>query len=246
MLEIIAHRGVHDIYPENTLVAFEMAVALGADGVEFDVRLSRDKLPIVYHYFYLDRITNLTGPVFKYDAEEIFDAQISGVGNREFFQIPSLKEVLDRLVGKTGLEIEIKGPEPDSSAMIAKLLTDYRNFWDSIEVTSYEPSLLFDLKKRCPGIQVDLLIPRSEPWMKSDVVAYTAVERAKLSGARAVHLHPTQLDHAALQPILNSGLCVHAWDVNDESALEKVRRFSIPRITTDNLQMVMDYRGRYF
>jgi glycerophosphoryl diester phosphodiesterase len=245
MLEIIAHRGVHGFFPENTLEAFESAVALGADGVELDVRLTRDKVPIVYHYFYLDMLTNLSGPVFNFSLDEILDAKISGTEYKQVYRIPTLREILDALVGRIGLEIEIKGPEPESSAIIAELLADFPNFWDTLEVTSYEPILLFDLKKRCPSIQVDLLIPPAEVWMGSDVIAYTAIERAKLANARGVHLHHTQLKDAVISPIIKSGLCVHAWDVNDDSALDKVQNYGIPRFDTDNLQIALNYRARH-
>ena len=54
--EIVAHRGVPNEYPENTLTSFERAIELGADAVELDVRLTKDKIPVVYHYYYLDMV----------------------------------------------------------------------------------------------------------------------------------------------------------------------------------------------
>ena len=53
-LEVVAHRGVAEHAPENTLPAFLRALAVGADAVELDVRLTRDRVPVVYHYYYLD------------------------------------------------------------------------------------------------------------------------------------------------------------------------------------------------
>ena len=49
-IEIVAHRGLADHFPENTIPTFEEAIEHGADAVEFDVRLSADKIPLVYHY----------------------------------------------------------------------------------------------------------------------------------------------------------------------------------------------------
>lgn len=114
-VEIIAHRGVHDTAPENTLAAFERAIELGAEGVELDVRLTADHVPIVFHWFYLDAITTLVGAPFDYTLQQLKNAQIfskaSNYASR--ITIPTLPEVLDAIGRKIGLEIEIKGPKPE-------------------------------------------------------------------------------------------------------------------------------------
>ena len=60
--EIVAHQGAPTTEaPENTMPALQRAVASGADAVELDVRLTADGVPVVYHYFYLDAITAVSG-----------------------------------------------------------------------------------------------------------------------------------------------------------------------------------------
>ena len=51
--EIVAHRGYHIKFPENSIASYESAITLGADAIELDVRLTADRIPIVYHYYYL-------------------------------------------------------------------------------------------------------------------------------------------------------------------------------------------------
>lgn len=68
---VFAHRGGAALNPENTLPAFEHAVALGADGIELDVRLSRDGEAMVIHDPDLDRTTDLRGPVARATADEL-------------------------------------------------------------------------------------------------------------------------------------------------------------------------------
>lgn len=75
MFEIVAHRGCPDTAPENTIPAFLRAVEFGADAVELDVRLTSDGVMVVYHYFYLDKITDLTGPIFTRTWQEIRQAR---------------------------------------------------------------------------------------------------------------------------------------------------------------------------
>jgi glycerophosphoryl diester phosphodiesterase len=167
---------------------------------------------------------------------------IIGKNGTDKYQIPTLMEVLEIIGGRIGLEIEIKGPEPESAIIVADALSNYKSIWETIEVTSYEPLLLHNFQMECPGIPTDLLFPRSESWMKLDVVTYTAIQRAKLAGARAVHLHPTQLTSQVVDKIKKNNIEIHTWDVNDEQTLKAVADLDIPKICTDNFQQIKNFR----
>jgi len=71
---VFAHRGGRKLAPENTMVAFDLGLALGADGLELDVHLSRDGVVMVHHDHGLDRTTNLRGPINQRTAEELAQA----------------------------------------------------------------------------------------------------------------------------------------------------------------------------
>jgi glycerophosphoryl diester phosphodiesterase len=62
---VYAHRGGAALAPENTMAAFARGMAEGADGLEFDVRLSRDGVPVVHHDPTLERTTDARGPVSR-------------------------------------------------------------------------------------------------------------------------------------------------------------------------------------
>jgi len=241
LFEIVAHRGVPGEAPENTIPSFQRAMELGADAVELDVRLTADGVPVVYHYFYLDEITALSGPIFEYTWKQLQGLRHFNSGH---FSIPTLHQVLETLGGKIGLEIEIKGPEPESSEKVASVLRQFKHWWETIEVTSYEPMLLFDIHRRCPDLATDLLFPRSEEWMKPDVVTFLAIHRAKLARARAVHLHPTQLSPEVVTSIQRHGIEIHSWDVNDDLALNAIWELKIPKICTDKLPEALAFRQR--
>jgi glycerophosphoryl diester phosphodiesterase len=151
--EIVAHRGYHIQFPENTITSFESAIALGADAVELDIRLTADRLPILFHYYYLDEITTLQGPVFEYTLEQLHNAEFLSMSNSNWSEvrIPTLQEVLEGIGGRTGLEIEIKGPEPEAPEIIGNILCNFKHLWDGIEVTSYEPIFLLNIQEFCPG-----------------------------------------------------------------------------------------------
>lgn len=244
--EIVAHRGLPLEAPENTLASFQRALELGADAVELDVRLSADRQPVVYHYFYLDGHTSLAGPVFNYSLAELQRAEVYCASDPSLppGRISTLAEVLERFAGRLGLEIEIKGPEPESAGLIGDVLNAFRQHWDRIEVTSYEPALLLEIQRLCPGMCADLLLPRSESWQKLDVIEYQAIQRARLAGARAVHLHPTQLTEQVVANVRRHGIEIHAWDVNQPDWLALVASLGIPRLCTDNLRQALAFRDK--
>jgi glycerophosphoryl diester phosphodiesterase len=102
--QIFAHRGGCALGPENTLAAFDLGLQAGADGLELDVHLSADGVPVVHHDATLDRTTSLSGPLAARTAAELARADAGGRYSRDggfpFRQqgvgIPSLREVLHR------------------------------------------------------------------------------------------------------------------------------------------------------
>ncbi len=242
--EIVAHRGVSTDDPENTLPVFQRAIELGAEAVVLDVRLTRDGVPAVFHNTYLNETTTLSGPIFKYTFDQLHAAVFVGYEEQEndHFRISTFREVLETFAGQIGREIEIKGPEPKAVSIIGAVLRDFRPLWHMMEITSYEPLHLVDVQRECPGIATDLLIPRSEAWMGLDVVAYNAVQRGRLARVRAVHLHPSQLSPAVVTAVREAKLEVHAWDVNDDKSIQLVQEYQIPKICTDRLEQVLNFR----
>ncbi len=236
-MQIVAHRGATEYTPANTIPAFHRALNLGADAIECDVRLTRDQVPVLAHFFAIDDLRGGSGPVFSYDHADIRSDDPA--------HAPTLYEMLETFAGRIGLEIEIKGPEPESAAIVVAALLPYQRLWESIEVTSYEPILLREVQTRCPGLATDLLAPRSEPWMTPDIVRHLAIHRARLAHARAIHLHPTQLLPETIAAIRAAGIAVHTWDVNDVQALDTVTELRIPRICTDRLEDALNYRQRH-
>jgi glycerophosphoryl diester phosphodiesterase len=239
--QIVAHRGATEHAPENTREAFRAAHQLGADAVELDVRLTADGVAIVYHYAYLEGATDGRGPVWQRSLRELRELH---VGGREGVRIPTLAEVLEEFAPtQLGLEIELKGPEPEAVDVVGGHLDAVRTAWHRIEVTSYEPALLAALAGRCRGLSTALLSLRSEAWMGLDVVAHHALHRARQAGAHAVHLHPSQLTEEVVGHIRAGGVDVHAWDVNTIAALELTAALGIPVVCTDHLEQALRWRA---
>lgn len=113
---VFAHRGGSALAPENTIAAFDHGLALGADGLELDVHLSRDGVPVVHHDPTLDRTTNRRGPIADHTAAELARADAGWHFRRgdEFpfrgggIGVPTLSEVLARY--SVPLIVELKSP----------------------------------------------------------------------------------------------------------------------------------------
>ncbi len=103
-----AHRGASGYAPENTLPAFKMAVDMGADGVELDVQLSKDGVPVVCHDETIDRTSSAKGWIKDYTLEELRKMDFCNGNQRyEGVQIPTLEEVFN-LLKDTGLTVNIE------------------------------------------------------------------------------------------------------------------------------------------
>ena len=103
---LYAHRGLHDNHsdaPENSMAAFRKAVEAGY-GIELDVQLSKDEIPVVFHDFTLKRICGAEGKVKDYTYEELL--QFSLCGTKE--KIPKLEEFLQMVDGRVPLIVEYK------------------------------------------------------------------------------------------------------------------------------------------
>jgi glycerophosphoryl diester phosphodiesterase len=104
---VVAHRGASADYPENTLQSFQGALDAGADVVETDVRLTADGIAVVLHDADVSRCTNGTGLVHELTLAELKRLDASG-GRSDRAEIPTLREVLELVGGRAGINLEIK------------------------------------------------------------------------------------------------------------------------------------------
>lgn len=226
------------------MAAFRAALELGADAIEFDVRLTNDGVPVVHHNWYIDEDATPPLPVYALTALQLRTEKVTdprGEMSRRH-PIPTLEEVLKEFAGKISLEIEMKGPEPEAAPCLASALGDFRGAWNSMEITSFHPSLLTSIRELCPGVTTAFLFPLSEAWMQLDVVSHAALHGARLSKADAVHLSPNQLSGEVVATIRAGGVEVHAHAVNDQPALELAARLRLPWICTDVPEQALAFR----
>ncbi|HEY7547107.1 MAG TPA: glycerophosphodiester phosphodiesterase family protein, partial [Blastocatellia bacterium] len=96
---VIAHRGASGLAPENTLAAFQLAIELGAEGIEFDVQMSADGQPVVIHDARVNRTTNDIGPVAHFTASELARLDAGEWFQKRLKRRPRTRALVNRFAG---------------------------------------------------------------------------------------------------------------------------------------------------
>ena len=144
----IAHRGLHDLSqgrPENSLAAFEAAVASGY-AIECDLHPAADGIAMVFHDDDLDRLTDAEGPLRDRTAEELGRIQILRTGEH----IPRLDELLDLVRGRVPLVIELKHVEGRDAGFAAAVVARLKSYDGPAALMSFDPGLIGDIKAADP------------------------------------------------------------------------------------------------
>lgn len=108
---LCAHRGASDTHPENTLAAFRAAIMLGAQMIEFDVRMTQDEHLVLLHDETLDRTTNGRGLLSEHNLDQVqkFDAGAWKGRRHRGERVPTLKQALDMMPDNIWLNVHVKG-----------------------------------------------------------------------------------------------------------------------------------------
>ena len=150
---IIAHRGYRQEYPENTLAAFQAAMAAGVSMIELDVMFSRDRRVVVIHDATLERTTDGHGAVNDYTMEELKQLDAGSWFDAKFADqhLPELSEVLDLVNGRAYINIEIKAHAyenhhpPDAIEKQVVAMVKKKNLQDSVLISSFEIDILVQI-----------------------------------------------------------------------------------------------------
>lgn len=212
---VIAHRGASGQAPENTVEAFELAVAQGADAIELDVRRTGDDRLIVHHDARLP------------DGRAIVDlgvAQLPG-------HVPHLSAALDACVGaRVNLEIKNDPNDPDFdegrrlAAEVVALLGARPDLPERWLVSS------FDLATIEMARSIDPRIPTAYLVLE---VGRAVVEAAVSGGHRALHPWVHTLDRVGVEAAHEVGLEVNVWTCNEPERMRELIEWGVDGICTD-------------
>ncbi|MHA7268293.1 glycerophosphodiester phosphodiesterase [Arthrobacter sp. HLT1-20] len=240
-MPIYAHRGVSAHLPENTLAAFSRAIELGVDGIELDVHLSADGIPVVIHDDTADRTTNGTGSIAEFTAHQL---GLLDAGAGQF--VPTLAQVLKVAAGKLRVNIELK--DALSAGPVAEVVAQVPGLdWFA---SSADWNALIELGRKSPGAKVyplcvgsfgkiQPLLPEGvgkEEFTGRDLAA--AIEFALLHGGEGVSIWEAGLDRDDIELLHSSGLKVWVWTINDPLRAQELLDMGADGICTDDPELI--------
>lgn len=146
--KIFAHRGHFDevTIPENSLASFEAAIEAGY-GIELDIQLSKDQIPMVFHDAELERMCGVPGDIWDYTAEELQQMKLMGTEQT----IPTLEEVLAVIDGRTPLLVEYKMDVVDT-VVCEKTHELLQNYKGDYCIQAFHPLVLIWYRQNAPEV----------------------------------------------------------------------------------------------
>ena len=209
---IIGHRGASVVALENTLPAFEAAIAAGADGVEFDVRLSSDGVPAIIHDDTLTRTHGVRRRVVDLKGEEL-----RGLG------VPSLRELFELMNGNSlWLYLEIKSREPELAELCSRMVQEF-GFEERVIVECFDLSVLRDVELRKAALF------DSRMYTEQSVI-----DRSLAVGATVLALHHRMTKPSLVEKAKSAGLTVVVWTVDDPAWVTRARTMGIEALITND------------
>jgi glycerophosphoryl diester phosphodiesterase len=214
--EIIAHRGTPREHPENSLPGFLRAVEYGVDGIELDVHVTRDGVPVVHH----DAALRPLGTPL--DGECIADltlAELAGYELAHGVGVPTLAEAIALAAGRTRVYVEVKAR--DAADVVVPGL---RGHGEATPVHSFDHRVSRRTHELDPSLPVGVL---SVSYLVDNVTQMRA------AGARDLWQMWAMIDRPLVEEVHAAGGRVIAWTVNDPAAAVALARLGVDGLCTD-------------
>ena len=230
---VIAHRGASSYAPENTLVAFDLALEMGVRHIELDVDFTSDGHIVVIHDDTVDRTTNGSGPVTSHtlaalralDAGSWFGDKFTGE------RIPTFHEVLERYKGRVHLHTEIKGLSPSLSQQTADLIRTH-GMEEQVTITSFQNVRLEEMRAYAPELPVGWLVVEASGAI---------IAQARAMGVTQLCPRANTVTPELVRRLHAEGFVARAWGVTTEDLMQQVVQAGADGMTINFPDKLMAY-----
>lgn len=217
---VIGHRGAAGLAPENTFEALRTGAEAGADILEFDVRLTRDSVPILVHDRHLRRTHGEATRISELTLAELVELT---KGEKP---ITTLEHVLDNFFGVILLNIELKGEK--TGDIVVRLLKEkymkHADDWGNVFFSSFKPRELRAVRREAPLANLALLTNQN-PFV---FIAYIKSLSLSAVGFNRMHMHPFATEVAK-----HANLFTYAYTINRPAAAIVLADQGIDGVVTD-------------
>lgn len=238
---ILAHRGASKATPENTLASFKAAKTIGAKYVEFDVRLSKDNVPVVIHDDSVNRTSNGSGKVSELTLSELQKFDAGSWFSHQFSHetIPSLDSALALCSDiDIGVQIELKTlSKGKKTTLVNKTIESLSNHWKGSRtpiISSFCYDTLGLLQKQNTDYHIGgLMIEHTE----------AVVAQAKKLSCYSIHTLEIHLTQDLVSQLHKDFRYVFAWTVNDPERAKALISVGVDGIFTDVPDVISHLTG---
>lgn len=239
--QIFAHRGASKLAPENTMPAFLLALSAHADGIETDVQLTRDHVPVLIHDEELKRTTNGTGMVQDFTYEELMSLDAGSWFSSKYSDatIVTLDEFLRWLSTTTmQVNVELKTNVIEYTGIESIVYESLKRFGvvDRTIISSFNSESIRRMKQVAPDIRTAYLTSKKQKNLAAI---------AKKMGAEGLHIRHSLLNQQLVEACRKQGIALRVYTVNRPALMKKCYKFGVDAIFTDVPHMAKEYRSLY-
>ncbi len=234
---VIAHRGANKFAPQNTLEAFKKAAEQGSDGVETDIRITRDGKLVLCHNTTVNKTSNGRGKIAKLYYKDLADFDFGSWFGSKFQHtfIPTLEDFLQTMSGTniSILDIELKPVSHRDISFVAEVLYDVEKYGlsDKLLISSFDESILKKVKALNENIKVGLLYPSIGDIAKNKIKA--PINRAVKYGYDFLLPQHAYVSEGMIRKAHKANVKVAPWTVNDISLIDKLYAWEADGVITD-------------
>lgn len=253
---IIAHRGASAIAPENTLAAFRKAIENGAEGVEFDVRLTSDGEAVVFHDMDLKRIAGRDEKIIDLSFEELqridagswFNRVFPRMANEQFSgeTIPSLRDVLTLLKDFSGLiYIELKCREREVEPLVKAVCREINasHLLPQIIVKSFRLQVISEIRRLCEDVTTAALFaPKIMTMLRKEKYLLKIAQEFR---ADQISLHYTLVSKKFMSKAEKRELPIAVWTVDNPRFVKRAIDLGIKAIITNNPANLLEKKREF-
>lgn len=247
---VIAHQGGDEVWPGNTMFAFQNAVDIGVDVLEMDLHITKDNVLVLMHDETIDRTTNGTGEIESMTIDELkqFDAGYDWSSDDgvtfpfrgQGISIPTLAEVFTAFP-QMKMTIEIKKSNASMIQPFCDMIREY-DMQDKIVVASFYDDKMKEFRKTCPEVATSSA--------KNETTVFVLLSKVFLTGFYSPQFYSLQvpeessgitvLTESFITAAHERNLAVEPWTINDEETMRKLIAWGVDGIMTDRPDIMVE------